>query len=104
MSRYARKVDANHAHIIEALRAVGASVSSLASVGDGVPDLLVGYRGENFLLEVKDGTKVPSARRLTDAQTKWFGSWRGRKPSTVEDENDALCAIGASARVEKREP
>ena len=39
------KTDANHADIVDALRRVGASVVSLASVGNGVPDLLVGFNG-----------------------------------------------------------
>jgi len=98
MSRYARKTDDNHQRIVAALRAFGASVASLAAVGGGVPDLLVGYRGVNYLLEVKDGSKVASARKLTAAQVEWFGGWRGLKPSTVENEDDASCAIGAKER------
>lgn len=73
----AAKVDANHGEIVTALRKVGASVQSLAAVGSGCPDLLVGFRGCNFLIEVKDGAKPPSARKLTDDQTIWHGAWRG---------------------------
>ena len=41
--RQAAKVDDNQAAIVEALRSLGASVESLAAVGKGVPDLLVGF-------------------------------------------------------------
>jgi len=71
------RTDANHTEIVNALQAIGASVTSLADVGGGCPDLLVGYRGQNMLLEVKDGRKPPSARGLTAAEQKWHDTWRG---------------------------
>lgn len=78
MSRYARKVDANTTAIVSALRAVGVLVEPrLARVGEGVPDLLCGYRGVTYLLEVKDGRKPPSARRLTSQEEQWHRNWNG---------------------------
>ena len=47
--RRAAKIDSNHAEIVAALRGIGAYVMSLASVGGGCPDLLVGFRGHTFL-------------------------------------------------------
>ncbi len=76
--RRAAKIDANQTEIVKALHQVGASVQSLASTGKGCPDLLVGFRGVNWLLEIKDGQKVKSARRLTPDQIEWHESWRGR--------------------------
>jgi hypothetical protein len=75
--RLRARVDANHAAIVKALRAIGASVQDLSRVAGGVPDLLVGYHGTNVLLEVKDGTKAPSARTLTRAQKDWLAGWGG---------------------------
>ena len=72
-----RRVDANHAAIVKALRAIGCSVQPLDN-GKGVPDLLVGYRGRNDLFEVKDGDKPPSARRLTADEQRWHAQWRGQ--------------------------
>lgn len=43
-----------------------------------MPDLLVGTRDRNVLLECKDGTKPPSARKLTPAQEAWHQAWRGK--------------------------
>ena len=47
------KVDNNHAEIVSAYRAHGAHVVSLAGVGNGVPDLMICYKGRVHLVEVK---------------------------------------------------
>ncbi len=75
--RRAARVDANHALIVAGLRACGATVQSLAAVGDGCPDIVVGHRGRNLLMEIKDGSRVPSERKLTTDQVKWHADWRG---------------------------
>ena len=87
--RRAAKIDANQTEIVKALRSVGASVQSLASTGKGCPDLLVGFRGVNWLLEIKDGQKVKSERKLTDDQVVWHQTWRG-KVYIVESVDQAL--------------
>lgn len=94
--RRAAKVDANQEQVVSALRAAGAAVQSLAAIGKGVPDLLVSFRGNLFLLEVKDGAKVPSAQKLTDAQVKWHQAW-GALVEVVNSPEQALRAVGAMA-------
>jgi len=75
--RYGR-IDDNHTAIVTALRKMpGCSVQSLADCAGGVPDLLVGYGKNNYLLEIKDGTKPPSKRKLTPAQVDWHSRWAG---------------------------
>lgn len=88
------RVDRNQMEIIKALRQVGASVQPLHTVGKGVPDLLVGYRGVNYLLEIKDSAKPPSARKLTPMEENWAFSWNGDDPHLVESVDDAFAAIG----------
>jgi len=100
--RRASKVDANQAEIVAALRGVGCSVQPLHAVGGGVPDLLVGFRGMNLLVEVKDGSKRPSARRLTPDQERWHDSWRGTV-AVVKDVPEALTLVGCGFRFEERE-
>ena len=75
--RRAAKIDDNQPEIVEAARRMGCSVQPLHSVGKGCPDLLVGISGINDLWEVKDGSKPPSARRLTPDQIEWHDAWRG---------------------------
>jgi hypothetical protein len=70
--RRAANIDANQPAIVSALRAAGASVEpKLARVGDGVPDLLISFRGKWTVLEVKDGSKPPSRQALTPDEVRW---------------------------------
>ena len=87
--RQAAKTDYNQKSIVQALRTAGASVQSLAATGKGCPDLLVGYGGINYLMEVKDGNKVPSAQKLTIDQEHWHSVWKGAV-HIVKNENEAL--------------
>lgn len=88
MARRAARIDKNQPKIVKALRNYGATVTSLASVGDGVPDLLVGFRGDNYLLEVKNGEDA----KLTPAQVVWHRDWKGRVHvvRTVQEALDVL--------------
>lgn len=88
------KTDANHADIVDALRRVGASVVSLANVGNGVPDLLVGFNGRTCLLEIKDGSKPPSHQTLTKAQLDFISVWRGSSIAIVNSVDGALRVLG----------
>jgi hypothetical protein len=81
-------VDSNRVKMVEALRDASVTVTSLHAVGRGVPDLLVGFRGENYLLEVKS-----SRGKLTSSQEDWIQDWRGRV-FIVRSVDDALMAVG----------
>lgn len=70
--RLAARTDSNQAEIVKALRDAGRSVVSLHRVGQGVPDLLVGNNGVNFLLEVKI-----KGGDFTPGQEKFAKEWRG---------------------------
>jgi len=73
-----KKTDRNQQEIIDALRKIGCTVVSTHTQHKGFPDLVVGYRGVNYLIEVKDGQKPPSAQKLTPQQVKFFDEWRGQ--------------------------
>ncbi len=75
--QFSARVDANQKGVVAALRLVGASVQHLHNVGGGCTDLLVGFAGVNYLIEVKDGNKPPSERRLTICQRRWHKNWNG---------------------------
>ena len=86
MIRRAARVDANQSQIISALRAAGAYVWII-----GLPvDLLVGYKGHTFLVEVKDGPKKP----LTRLQQDFFGNWSGSTLARIDGPEAALRMIG----------
>jgi hypothetical protein len=92
--RRAARIDANQPEIVDALREVGASVQILSAVGHGCPDILVGYNGHNYVIEIKDGSKPPSARRLTEDEDEWSDEWKGQW-CVAENVSEALRAIGA---------
>jgi len=93
VTRYAARVDANQAQVVAALRQAGARVWII-----GLPvDLLIGHRGKLFLMEVKDGSKVPSARKKTALQEEFFADWADMPISLVDGPEAALRALGVLA-------
>ncbi len=87
------KVDGNHGEIVNYLRSLGWSVTSLAKVGFGAPDAVVGVSGVNVLLEFK----LPK-EKLTEDEVKWHESWRGTVHTvTSRQEAYAVCADVAMA-------
>jgi len=84
--RYAARVDANQDQIVVALRAAGAYVWII-----GLPvDLLVGYKGHTFLVEIKTDAK----KRLTALQEDFFESWGGGTLAKIDSPDAALRMIG----------
>lgn len=75
--RRAARVDANQTEIADAYRVLGCSFLSLASMGEGCPDAVVGYGGLSALIEIKDGKKPPSRRKLRPAQEEFRQTWKG---------------------------
>ena len=85
MPKYAKNRDLNESSIVATLRAAGADVLHLDAI-----DLLVGFRGTNYLLEVKQ----PGQKIRTEQQQKLHDSWRGQL-AIVYTPTQALEAIGA---------
>lgn len=77
MRKFARK-DGNHKEIIQAFRDLGASVFDTAALGFGFPDIVIGMKGSNVLVEIKDGSLPPSKRKLTPDEIKFHELWRGK--------------------------
>lgn len=94
--KFTAKADANQPAIVKALRAAGASVQHLHSVGAGCPDLLCAIDGKNFLIEVKDGAKDPSAQKLTPSQVIWHAAWKG--PVHVVNSVEAAAIVVSTYR------
>jgi hypothetical protein len=90
MRRAARRDD-NEKEIVAAMREAGAYVKVIND--EGLFDLLVSYRGKTMLIEVKDGSKPPSARRLTDAEQKFHDEWPGSDLYIVNSVEEALALL-----------
>lgn len=84
--RYARKIDASQPSIVNGLREKGCSVEHLARMGEGWPDLMVGYEKVNLLFELKTPNSEHSKRKpggksngskTATRQLQWHESWRG---------------------------
>jgi hypothetical protein len=87
--RYRPRTDANQALLVALMRERGLTVQSLAMIGSGVPDLLVGWERKNYLFEVKDPEQPPSRRRLTMDEVAFHHLWRGQV-GIVETIDDVL--------------
>jgi len=86
----AKRTDLNQAQIAETLKKAGVSVFDLSGVGRGICDLIIGWRGKNYLVEVKN----PQRKwRYTPAQEKFIQSWRGQR-FTAETAEDILEHLG----------
>lgn len=90
-----KKVDANQAEIVAALRLAGYSVQDLHTIGHGCPDLVVGVpwwantnRFGNVLMEVKSATG-----KLNSREALWHADWRGQV-AIVHNVDEALRAVG----------
>ncbi len=106
----AKRTDGNHAEIVQDLRAAGYSVHSTHELGDGFPDIIVGVSvchvwgtdlrqadihktiNRNFLFEIKNPARPPSARKLTPDETFWHRDWAGQV-DVIERAEDAVRII-----------
>lgn len=99
MARKYGKVDLNQGEIVAALRQQGCIVQSLASVGDGCPDLLIGHNGRWLVFEVKRPGEA-----LTEKERRWHAQARacGCAVPVVETVEDALWILGIRPEWEAR--
>lgn len=98
LMRRAAKTDRNQIAIVSALRELGASVAPLHQVGGGIPDILVGFEGRNFLVEIKDGSKPRSAQKLTECQVRFHNNWLGQI-AVVTSPEQAIALLNLADRI-----
>lgn len=97
-----KRIDDNQTEIVKALRSAGATVRIVSSVSNFV-DIVVGFRGQNYLMEVKDGNKPPSGQKLTPGEEKFQGEWKGNV-SNINSIDSALASIGVDSAQISRKP
>lgn len=66
------RTDSNQKELVNFAKDHGATVAHLHTLGKGIPDILIGYQGRNYLVEIKseDG-------KLTSDEEVFFNNWRG---------------------------
>jgi hypothetical protein len=90
MTYYAKRVDENQKLIINTFIAMGASVLNLSRVGQGCPDLLIGYKGKHsILVEVKANER----KAYTEPQVKFMQNWRGGAVCRIDSVDAAIRLI-----------
>lgn len=75
MIRAARK-DRNHNEIAKAFESFGWSILDISQLKN-CADIVVARAGVTFVIEIKDGKKPKSARKLTDGEQSFKDRWRG---------------------------
>lgn len=91
------RVDANQPEIVEEFRRLGCSVEPTHWYADGFPDCMVGVAGFNILVEIKNGAKPPSARKLTKFEGWWHMTWQGQVV-VVKDVEEVRALVSAVER------
>jgi hypothetical protein len=89
MTYYKKRVDANQNQIIHTFIALGASVLNLSRVGQGCPDILIGYKNQSILCEIKADEK----KTFTEPQIKFMQNWRGGPVSRIDSVDAAIRLI-----------
>ena len=88
MSKYrqAARTDDNQKELVRQLRQCGVSVETRHD------DILCGYHGRTYWLELKNPNRPPSARKLTKAEQLRADNWRGQY-DVVTTLDEALAVV-----------
>ena len=77
--RFDSRTDKNHSALLKLIKTIpGVSIQDLGWASGGVPDTMLGFRGRNYLVEIKRPDTAPSKSKLNDAQVEWHETWRGQ--------------------------
>lgn len=86
--RRAAKVDDNQSEIVKAFRATGWTVLIISQLKNCC-DIMISKNGRTVAIEIKDGAKPPSARKLSEGEQKFKDAWQGEY-ALVESIEDVL--------------
>lgn len=88
--RRAARLDSNHGEVRVHLERHGWTTRSTAPLGDDFPDIIAAKRMLTALVEVKDGSKVPSKRKLSEGQQRFRDTWPGIVITALSPEHALL--------------
>lgn len=89
--RLAARVDENHSEIVAAFEKLGCSVLDIHQL-KRCADILVSKNKRTVIVEIKDGKKSKSRRKLTKGEMEFFASWQGES-AIVESIDDVLRVV-----------
>ena len=92
----AKRVDSNQAAIVDDLRKCGIDVFVASDVGNGFPDLCLGFRNRNWFIEIKTETGTQ-----TKDQIKFEKEWTQGQYSVCRTTEQVLETIGAKTEIER---
>ena len=94
--RRAARADVNQHELVKFIRKMGASWQHTHAI-PGALDGILGYRGIDIRVEIKDPDQPPSRRTLTPAEEKTIDEWKGRPPVIIETEADVVALLAKLA-------
>ena len=74
--RRAAKVDDNQGEIVKLFRKLGWTVLIISQLKNCC-DIIVSKNGRTIAVEIKDGAKPPSQRKLSEGEIKFRDAWQG---------------------------
>jgi len=86
--RRAARTDDNQTSIVETFRGLGWYVLIVSQLKNCC-DIIVSRKGRTVAVEIKDGSKPPSARKLSEGEAKFKEDWQGEY-ALVESVEDVI--------------
>ena len=86
--RRAARTDANQPEIVECFRSLGWSVLIVSQLKNCC-DIIISKNGRTVAIEIKDGKKPKSQRKLTEGELAFKNSWQGEY-AIIESVDEAI--------------
>mgnify|MGYP003652401234 CR=1 FL=1 len=74
--RRAARIDDNQNEIVKLFRKLGWTVLIISQLKNCC-DIMVSKSGRTIAIEIKDGEKIPSKRKLSEGEEKFKDNWQG---------------------------
>ncbi|MEE9351679.1 MAG: hypothetical protein V3U78_05420 [Thiotrichaceae bacterium] len=90
----ANRIDSNQTEIVAHFREWGCSVLNISSLKN-CADIIVALHGRSIVVEIKDGSKPKSARKLTSGEESFKQSWKGcwRLVESIKDADKVIAEL-----------
>jgi len=94
--RRAAKVDDNQKEVVALFRKLGWTVLIISQLKN-CADIIVSKNSRTVTIEIKDGSKPLSARKLSEGEIKFRDSWQGEYALVIC--NDDVIAINKNLKI-----